>query len=108
MKPSKTSGRRVAKLFVRSLTPTGGRHPWQEKVVRRLDGLVAAGVLADYTVHIWGDRVVPESRVADSDRHYSVSDRLDILEEGNKRRRQSTGESPNVDLVTAPRGETDG
>ncbi|MEF8785320.1 MAG: HTH domain-containing protein [Haloarculaceae archaeon] len=53
-------------LFVRSLSPNGAAQQ-QEAILSRLDRLDERGVVDDYTVTIWGERIVPESLAAQTD-----------------------------------------
>jgi len=65
-------------LYVRSLSADDdyGR---QERVLERLDRLVADGRLASREVHVWGPGVCRQSRVAETPAGALVGDRLDRI-----------------------------
>lgn len=50
----------IASLFVRSLSPEGARAE-QDRVVERLRGLSDSGVLAEFSLSVWGSRLQPAS-----------------------------------------------
>lgn len=53
----------AVELYVRSLAP-GEATAEQEAVLERLDELAARDRVASYDVHVWGDRIAPDSVAA--------------------------------------------
>lgn len=68
-------GNRTVELYVRSLTPRGGRDRMEE-LLEKLDGLKARGEIAEYSVHVWGTRIDPSSAMAETDAGQFLSGRV--------------------------------
>ena len=68
--------RRSIELFVRSLAPNGATQQ-QEAILSRLDQLDERGVVDNYTVTIWDERIVPESLAAQSGTGREIGETVD-------------------------------
>lgn len=70
--------RLTVELYVRSLCSDGTTSP-QETVIRRLSRLERDGIVDEYTVHVWGRRVSPDTAAADTDAGRFVLDRIEAF-----------------------------
>jgi DNA-binding Lrp family transcriptional regulator len=66
----------TVELYVRSLC-SGIERPPQESAIERLERLERDGVLDEYTVHVWGRRVSPDSAAAETAAGRFVLSRID-------------------------------
>ncbi len=66
---------RSIELFVRSLAPPAA-HKQQEKVIDRLTQLEAHDHIAEFTIHVWGERLDPTSAAAQTDTGQFVKRRI--------------------------------
>lgn len=68
----------TVELYVRSLCSDGTMSP-QETVIRRLSRLERDGIVDEYSVHVWGRRVSPNTAAADTDAGRFVLDRIEAF-----------------------------
>jgi DNA-binding Lrp family transcriptional regulator len=104
--PAPEREERSVELYVRSLSP-GETGRQQDEVVRRLDGLLDEGIIDDYDVRVWGDRIrraSPCARTVDG-RH--VRDRLGRIRAwADERGRSLDGVYREVDCESTITGES--
>lgn len=70
----------TATLYVRSLA-AGDNHARIEETLSRLDDLESNGTIDDYTVHVWGEGVSLDPRIADTDAGGFIRERVAAFRE---------------------------